>query len=119
MPLLKFARFDIELREPNKFVIKDLNLTLNENITHIELPYIARLEDVIDFLVLVPNVEEILVAHLNPLLITYATSNLLNLKKIVYRYDDCAEREEFYENTKKENEEYNQSIKFELYNDFL
>lgn len=119
MPALKFIRFDIELREPNKFVIKDLNLSPNEKITQLELPYIPLLDDVKEFLDLVPNVEEILVAHLNPLQIEYATTKLLKLKTIVYRYDDCAEREEFYESKKKENPEFNQSIKFKIYNDFL
>lgn len=119
MPALTFIRFDIELREPNKFVIKDMALTVNEKITHLELPYIPLLDDVKEFLDLVPNVEEILVAHLNPLLIEYAASKLLKLKTIVYRYDDCAEREEHYENKKKENPEFNQSIKFQIYNDFL
>jgi hypothetical protein len=45
MPALKFIRLDIELREPNKFVIKDLNLSPNEEITKLELPYVALLDD--------------------------------------------------------------------------
>lgn len=119
MPALKFIRFDIELREPNKFVIKDMNLSPNEKIKQLEIPYIPLLDDVKVFLDLVPNVEEILVAHLNPLLIEYASVNLLKLKTIVYRYDDCAEREEHYRNKKTENPEFNQNIQFKIYNDFL
>lgn len=119
MPTLNFLRFDIELREPNKFVIKDLNLVPNEKILQLEIPYIPLLDDVKEFLDLLPNVEEILVAHLNPLLIEYATTKLLKLKTIIYRYDDCAEREEVYNNKKKENPEFNQSIQFKIYNDFL
>lgn len=120
MPSIKFVRFDIELLEPNKFVIKELNLKTNEKITQIELPYILLLDDVKEFLALTPQVEEMLVGHLSPRLIEYAAKSLINLKRIVFRYDDCfGGGEEVYKNLKRENPELNQNIKLAICNEFL
>lgn len=120
MPELNFLRFDIELREPNKFVIKDLELTPNEKITQFELPYIAQIDDVTDFLELVPNVEEILIGHLTPRLIEFAGKTLKKLKSIVFRYDDCfGGGNEVYKNLKHENPNINKNIKMTICNDFL
>jgi len=120
MPELNFVRFDIELREPNKFVIKDLELTPNEKIIQFELPYIAQTEDVMDFLELTPNVEEILVGHLTPRLIEFTGKNLKKLKSIVFRYDDCfGGGNEVYRNLKHTNPDINQNIKMTICNEFL
>lgn len=120
MPALKFIRLDIELREPNNFVIKDLNIKPNDKITQLELPYIVLLEDNKAFLDLVPNVEEILVGHMTPRLIDYAILSLPKLKTIVYRYDDCAGGcEKYYEEFKRENPEANRKVEMNLCNDFL
>lgn len=120
MPALKFIRFDVELREPNKFVVKDLSLKPNEKITQLELPYILLFEDDREFLQLVPNVEEILIDHMSPMLLEFSGKNLLKLKSIIYRYDDCTGGCDLaYENMKRENPELNQNIKISLCNDFM
>lgn len=120
LPALTFIRFDIELREPNKFDLKTLNLIPNSKITQLELSYIKRFDEIKEFFDLVPNVEEILVAHINPLLLQYGSKELSKLKNIVYRYDDCAGGCEFaYENIKRENPEITRSLKLTICNDFL
>lgn len=120
MPKLKFIRFDIMQNEPNKFVIKDLNLVPNERITQLEIPYIVPLVDVKDFLTLVPNVEELLTGHMTPMILDYAANNLMKLKLIVYRYDDCAGGcDSVYLNMKRENPDINQAIAMTLCNDFM
>ena len=120
MPEVNFIRFDIELREPNKFVIKDLEMTPNEKITQLELPYIALFDDLKEFLDLAPNLEEILVGHANPRLLEYIGKNLPKLKLMVYRYDDCAGTCELsYTNMRRDHPDFNQNIKFSLCNDFL
>lgn len=120
MPAVKFIRFDIMLKEPNNFVIRDLNIAPNEKITQLEIPYVALFDDVIQFFELVPNVEEILIGHTIPLLIDYVAKNLPKLKSIVYRYDDCADGcEKYYENLKRDNPDMNQSIVMSICNDFL
>lgn len=120
MPALSFIRLDIELSEPNKFVISDLNLTPNKKIKQVEFPYIVLFDDVKEFLELTPNVEEILVGHMNPRLLDYAAKSLVKLKSIVYRYDDCAGGcDETYKNMKQENPEINQNIKLSICNEFL
>lgn len=120
MPAVKFIRFDVELREPNKFVIKDLNLSPNEKVTQLELPYILLFDDDKEFLQLVPNVEEILIDHMSPMLLEFAGKSLLKLKSIVYRYDDCTGGCDLaYENLRRENPELNQSIKLSICNDFM
>lgn len=120
LPCLKFLRLDIELREPNKFDIKELNLIPNEKITQLELPYIKRFDEIKDFFELVPNVEEILVAHINPLLLHYGCKQMSKLKTIVYRYDDCAGGCEYAcENIKREDPQITRSLKLMICNDFL
>ncbi|CRK99687.1 CLUMA_CG012965, isoform A [Clunio marinus] len=120
MPVLNFLRFDIELREPNKFNIKELNIEPNEKIKYLELPYIVLFDEVKDFLDLVPNVEEILIGHINPRVIEYTANNLQKLKSIVYRYDDSAGGcDKVYADMKIQNHEMNQNITLSLYNDFL
>lgn len=119
MPMVTFIRFDIELREPNKIVIKDLNILPNEKIKQLEIPYIATFDDVKAFLELVPNVEEILVNHMVPKLIEYAAYHLPKLTKIVYRYDDCAGGCDMIYANLEENPDINENIKMSAYNDFL
>ena len=120
MPVLNFIRFDIELRDPNKVLIKDLNLLPNEKITQIEIPYILLLDDIKDFLELTPNVEQILVGHLSPRLIEFVGKHLMKLQSIVYRYDDCyGGCEDVYRNLKHENPEMNKNIKFTMCNEFM
>lgn len=119
MPEVNFIRFDIEQREPNKLVIKDLDLTPNEKITHLELGYIAQFDDLKEFLELTPNVEEILIGHMIPKVLEYATKSLPKLKSIVYRYNDCAEVDRCYLNLIGENPNINQNIKLSICNDFL
>lgn len=120
MPKLDFLRFDIELREPDRFSIKSSNLQANQKITKFELAYVVPFDDVQEYLDLLPNVEEILIGHLIPRFIEYAGNHLEKLKLIVYRYDDCAGgHAEHYKNFKLDNPEGNQNIQFTLCNDFL
>lgn len=119
MPAVKFIRFDIMLRPPNEFVIKDILNIPNENVTQLELPYVECLQDVKDFLEIVPNVEEILVGHIVPLLLDFAAKNFPKLRSIVYRYDDCAGGCDKCYEIIKQNPELNQNIKLTLCNDFL
>lgn len=127
MPVVKFIRFDIEIRDPrvantvpNIFDIKELKLKTNEKITQLELGYIARFDELRDYLELAPNVEELLVGHMNTRVLEYAIKQLPSLVSIVYRYDDCdGGCEAAYLSLKPENRETNQSIKLSLCNDFL
>lgn len=120
MPNLTTIRFDIELQDPNKFDVKNLNLMPNEKIQNFELAYVKLFDDLKDYLDLVPNVKEILIGHMNPRVLQYV-SNLPNLELIVYRYDDCAGGcEAQYENLKRENPEIvNKNIKMTVCNDFM
>lgn len=120
LPKLNFIRFDIELREPNNFVIEELNIEPNERITQLELPYITLFDDVKKFLALVPNVERILVKHIIPKLIAHVVQSLPKITEIIYRYDDCADGcDKTFENMKRENPEISQSIVMSIYDDFL
>lgn len=120
LPAVTFIRFDIELRDPNRFDIKELSLVPNEKVTQLELSYIKLFDEVKDFFELVPNVEEILVAHINPLLLRYAIKEMTKLKQIVYRYDDCAGGcESAFENMRREDPENVKSLKLVICNDFL
>lgn len=120
MPNLTTIRFDFELKELNKFDVKELNLIPKEKIKKFELAYVKLFDDLKDYLDLVPNVKDILIGHMNPRVLQYV-SNSPTLETIVYRYDDCAGGcEAQYENLKKENPELvNKSIKMSVCNDFL
>lgn len=120
MKAVDFLRFDIELREPDKFSVKDLNLPANEKITKFELAYVVTFDELKEYLDLVPNVEEILIGHLNPRVIEYVGNHLEKLKSLVFRYDDCAGgHAECYKVFKLDNPEANHNIEFSLCNDFL
>lgn len=120
MKAVDFLRFDIELREPDKFSVKDLNLQANEKITKFELAYVVTFDELKEYLDLVPNVEEILIGHLNPRVIEYVGNHLEKLKSLVFRYDDCAGGyAEHYKVFKLDNPEANHNIEFSLNNDFL
>lgn len=120
MPNLKTIRFDILLDESNKLDIKELNLRVNQKITNFELPYVKLFDDLKDFLMLVPNVKSILIGHVIPRVLNYATESLSCLESLTFRYDDCAGGcERLYENMKKGNMEINQNINLNVCNDFL
>lgn len=120
LPQLQTIRFDIELQEPNRFDVKDSNLQTNENITTFELPYVKLFDDLQDYLNLVPNVKQLLIGHVVPRLIDYASINLLQLESLIYRYDDCAEGcQRLYDNIKNEKPESNKKITLSVCNDFM
>lgn len=122
LPQLQSIRFDIELRDPNRFDVKELNLQPCEKISKFELPYVKLFDDVEDYLNLVPNVKHLLIGHIVPRLIDYATTHLLQLETLTYRYDDCAAAEGcqgMYDNLKNEKPEINKNIVLSVCNDFL
>lgn len=120
MPKIKSIRFDIEQAEPNKIDINELDLHVNQNIVNFEVPYIARFDDLKDFLALVPNVEKLLIGHVIPRLIEFAITSLPHLESLVYRYDDCAVGcEQLYKNMLKDNPENSECIKLSVCNDFM
>lgn len=120
MPAVTFIRFDIQIKEPNKLIVKDMNLQPNEKVKQLELPYIVLYEDIIEFLDLTPNAEELLIGHMNPRLLAYVTSKLPKLKSIVFRHDDCADGcVKQYGDLKTANPDINQSIQMTECNEFL
>lgn len=119
MPKLTSIRFDIE-QSVNKFDIKEMKLKNNEKVKILELPYVAVFDDLKDFLALVPNVQQILIGHIIPRVLDFATENLPQLETIIYRYDDCAGGcEQFYQNMLKDKPNINQNIKLLVCNDFM
>lgn len=66
MPKLTTIRFDFDLQESDNFDIKELNLIPNERIQTFELAYVKLFDDLKDYLDLVPNVKEILIANMHP-----------------------------------------------------
>lgn len=120
MPKVNFLRLDIELIEPDRFSIKDLNLPVNEKIRQFELAYVRIFDDLKEYLDLLPNLEQVLIAHLSPRVIEHFGNHLEKMKLLVHRYDDCAGgHAEAYKVFKLDNPEGNQNIQFELNNDFL
>lgn len=120
MPKLTAIRFDIELQEPNRFDVNELNLTENSMISNFELPYVKSFDDLKDYLNLVPNVKHLLIGHVVPRLVDYVTTNLIQLENLTFRYDDCALGcEKLYENVKNEKPESNKNIKFVVCNEFM
>lgn len=120
LPQLQSIRFDIELQEPNRFDVKELNLQANEKIIKFELPYVKLFDDLEDYLNLVPNVKHLLIGHVVPRFIDYATTNLLQLESLIYRYDDCAEGcQRLYDRIKIEKPEINKKIVLSVCNEFM
>lgn len=121
MPNLTSIRLDVVINDrPDKMLIKDINLELNEKVKHLELPYIVLLEDVKEFLDLTPNVEHLLINHINPRLLGFATKSLPKLQTLTYRHDNCIGTcETTYNDMKIENQDINLGIELLLCNDFL
>lgn len=106
MPMLKSIHIETVV---NDFRVKDLNLTLNERVVDLKIPYVNHHDDIREILAVTPNLEMLFVAHLSHETMNYIAWNLKKLKTLKYRYDeiDC---EMLYEKLRDENEEVNQNI---------
>lgn len=117
MPSLKTIHLDIDQKALNDFKLAELGLSVNEKITELEIPYVNVFDDIKSFVDMTPNVEILIIGHINPRILLYAGNNFMNLHSIIYRYDD-GECEKSYESLKLENPEMNQHIALLINNDF-
>ena len=101
--------FHIDVMVMNDFKVRDLKLSLNENIVDLKIPYVSHLEDIKAFLEVAPNLKSLFVAHLSHETMEFIAWNLMNLTMLKFRYDeiDC---EGFYEQLKDDYPDVNQNI---------
>lgn len=107
MPILSSIHIDVMIM--NSYKIKELKLSLNERIIDLKIPYVNHHYDIKEFLVVVPNLASLFVAHLSHETMEFIARNLLSLRTLKFRYDEI-ECEDFYEVLKDDFPEVNQNI---------
>lgn len=107
MPAL--STIHIELMFMEEFKVKDLKLQLNENIRDLNIPYVTNPQDIKEFLSITPNITSLFIAHLSHDTIEFIARNMMNLKKLKFRFDEIDARS-FYDQLSDDNPEVNQDI---------
>lgn len=107
MPALNSIQIDVMIM--NSYKVRELELSLNERILDLKIPYVNHHYDIKEFLEVVPNLASLFVAHLSHETMELIARNLMSLRTLKFRYDEI-ECEEFYEQLKDDFPDVNQNI---------
>lgn len=83
MPNLTHLHLNILLME--EYRVNEFGLTFNERLIELQIPYINNKDDIIEFLKLTPNLENLFLNHIFPDGIDFIARNLMQLKKLRFR----------------------------------
>lgn len=96
----RLTHLHLETMIMDEYEVRDLNLTINEKLEDLRIPYVNHRHDIIEFLSLTPNLKFLFVSNIFPEAMEVIATQLMQLRTLKFRYenDDC---ETIYERLKR------------------